>query len=81
MPFSFTGQITEVSNIELQMAGERSHISSILEREEEEFQAAMRAEVGTIPLCTTNSQKIELLKAFTGADIIVQYTKIEESKF
>ena len=35
-PFSFTGQVTEFSDIELQMADEWSHISSILEREEED---------------------------------------------
>ena len=44
------------------MADEWSHISCILEREDEEFQAAMRAQVDIIPLCTTNSNKIEFLK-------------------
>ena len=69
-PFSFTGKVTEVLEIDLQMADEWSHISHILEREEEEFQAAMRAEVDTTSLCTINSNKIEFLKYFTDADII-----------
>ena len=41
----------------------------------------MGAEVGTTSLCTTNSSKMEFLKVFTGADIIVQYMEVEESKF
>ena len=45
-----------------QMADNWSHISCILERVEEEFQAAMRAEVGATSLCFTNSNKIEFLK-------------------
>ena len=59
------------------MVDEWSHISSILEREEE-FQEAMRAEVGTTSLCTINSNRMEFLKVFTGADIITQYTEMEE---
>ena len=56
-------------------------IAQVLKQEEKEFQDAMRAEVGTTSLCTTNSSKIELFKVFTGADIITQYTEIEEPKF
>ena len=52
----------EVSDIDLQMVDEGSHISCILEREEGEFQAAIRAEVGNTSLCTTNSNRIEFLK-------------------
>ena len=51
------------------MADEWSHISHILEREEEEFQAAMRVEVSATPLCITDLDKIKLL-IFTDADII-----------
>ena len=71
----------EVLDIESQVADKWSPISSILEKKEEEFQAAMRAEVGTTPLCTINSNKMEFLKVFTGADIITQYTEMEKSKF
>ena len=38
-----------------------SHISHILEREKEQFQAAIRVEVGATPLCTTNLNNIEFL--------------------
>ena len=43
------------------MADEWSYISHILQREEEEFQAAMRVGVGATLLCTTDLDKIELL--------------------
>ena len=43
------------------MADKWIHISHILEREEEEFQAAMKVEVGATPLCTTSLNKIEFL--------------------
>ena len=63
------------------MAEKWDWISLVLEWEEKEFQEPMRAEVGTTSLCTTGSSKMEFLKVFTGADIISQYTEIEESKF
>ena len=44
----------------LQMADEWSCISHVLEREEEEFQAATRAEAGATPLCTNDLDKTEL---------------------
>ena len=44
------------------MADDWSQISHIPEREEEEFQAAMRAEVDITSICTTNSNKIKFLK-------------------
>ena len=56
-------------------------ISCVLEWEEREFQEAMRAEVGTASLCTPDLSKMEFLKVFTGADIMAQYTEMEESKF
>ena len=52
---------TEVLSMILKMADEWSHISCILEREEEEFQAVMTAEVGATFLCTTKLDKIEFL--------------------
>ena len=63
------------------MADKWDWISLDLEWEEKEFQEAMRAEIGTTSLWTTNSSKMKYLKVFTGADIITQYTEIEESKF
>ena len=56
-------------------------ISCVLEQEKKEFQEAMWVEVGTTSFCTTNSRKIEFSKVFTGADIIAQYTEMEESRF
>ena len=44
------------------LADKWSCISHILEREEEEFQAAKRVEVGATPLCTTDLDKTEFLK-------------------
>ena len=43
------------------MANEWSHISHILEWEEEEFQATMRTEVSATPLYTTDLDRIESL--------------------
>ena len=52
----------EVLSIISQMTDKWGHISHILEREEEEFQATVTAEVGAASLSTTNSNKIEFLK-------------------
>ena len=60
------------------MEEEWSHISHILEREEEEVQAAMRVEVGATHLCTTHLDKTEFSCVFTEADIIAE---MENSKF
>ena len=59
------------------MADELNHISHILERVEEEFQVAMREEVGDTPPCTTNLNKIEFLVYL----LIAQYKEREKSKF
>ena len=48
--------------------------------EEKEFQEAMRAEVGTTSLCTTNSSKNKFLQVFTGADIITPVYKNGRAK-
>ena len=63
------------------MVDKGDQISLVLEQEEKEFQEAMRAEVGTTPLCTTESSKIKFLKVFTGADIISKCTARKEPKF
>ena len=63
------------------MADKWDQMSLVLEQEEKELQEAMRAEVGTTSLCTTNSSKMKFLKVFTGADIIAQHTARKEPKF
>ena len=66
--FSFNPQVTEtIFGIEDRW----SHISHILEREVEEFQAAMRAEISATPLYTTDLGRIES-HVFTDTDMIVQ---------
>ena len=63
------------------MADKLDQISCVLEREEMEFQEAMKAEVGTTFLCTINSSETEFSKVFAGADIITQHTARKEPKF
>ena len=60
-PFFFHSTSTGVLRIISQMADGWSCLSCILEREEEEFQMAIRAEVGATPPCTVNLSKIEFL--------------------
>ena len=62
-----------------QIANEWSHVSHILEREE--FQAAMREEVGAIPLYTTDLDKIEFLMYSLMLVLLPSRQKMEESGF
>ena len=62
------------------MADKQDHILYILERENREFQEAMRAQVGSTFLHTINSSRIEFLKVFTGTGIITQYIVRKEAK-
>ena len=64
------------------MANEWSHISHILEREEEEeYQAAMRVEVGASPLDMTDLDKIEVLMYLLMLILSSIRQKMEESRF
>ena len=59
--------------------GQISHIA-FLEREDREFQEAMREQVGrTFHFCSSN--KMESFRTFTGAGIIVQCTARKKPKF
>ena len=71
------------TDIFFQMADELSHISHILERkeEEEEFHAAMRAEVGATPVYTTDVDKIEFLMYLLTLILLPSRQKMEKSKF
>ena len=62
------------------MAEKRGCISHILEREDMEFQEAMRAQVGTTSSHTNSSSRMEFYKIFTGAGIITQCTARKEAK-
>ena len=55
-------------------------ILHILERENREFQEAMRAQVGTFFPHINNLSRIEFLKVFTGAGIITQSAARKEAK-
>ena len=63
------------------MADEWSHISYILERQEEEFKAAMREEVGATLLYTTDVDKIEFLMYLLMLILSPNRQKMEKSKF
>ena len=52
------------------MAARWGYISHILEREDREFQEAIRVQVGTTFCHTNSSSRMEFLKTFTGVDII-----------
>ena len=71
---------TEILSI-FQMANEWSHISHILEREEEEFQTAMRVEVGVTPHYATGLDKIEFLIYLLTLILLPSMQKMQKSKF
>ena len=62
------------------MTEEWGHISHILEREDREFQEAMRAQVGTTFSHTLSSSRMEFLKTFTGAGIIIHWITRKEAR-
>ena len=57
------------------MSDQCDHISHILEREENEFQEALRAELGTTFSHTNSSGKMKFLKVFMGTGIIARCKK------
>ena len=57
-----------------EMAEESGQITHIFEREEREFQDAMRGQVGTTFSCINSSNKMEPFQTFTGAGIITHCT-------
>ena len=61
------------------MAEKWDHILHFLERENREFQEAMRAQVGTTFSHTNKSSRMEFLKIFTGAGITTQCTARKEA--
>ena len=63
------------------MSDKWDHILHILERENRDFREAMRAQVGITFLHTINLSRMEILKVFTGAGIIAQYTARKEPNF
>ena len=81
MPFFFILQAANFPYTKLQMADKWDCISCILERDNREFQKAMRTQVGTTFCCTVNSSKMEFLKVFTGTGIIAQYIARKEPMF
>ena len=56
------------------------YILHILERGNREFHEAMRAQVVTIFIHANNSSRMEFLKVFTDAGIIIQCTARKEAK-
>ena len=63
------------------MAEKWSQIKHILEREDREFQEAMREQVGTTFSHIYSSNKRESFKTFTGAAIITQCTARKKPEF
>ena len=61
--------------LNLQKVDKWDHMSHILEREEKEFQEAMRTEVGTTSFQTNSLSKMKYLKVFTGTGIITKCKK------
>ena len=72
--------MTDTAYTRLQVVDKWDCISHILERENREFQEAMRAQVGTTFPHTINLSRMEFLKVFTGTDIITQCTARKEAK-
>ena len=62
------------------MAEKWDCISCILERQNSEFQEAMRAQVGTTFSHTNNLSRMEFCKVFTGISIITQCAARKEAK-
>ena len=62
------------------MADTWTHITHILGREEEEFQAPMSVEVGATSLCTTDLDKIEFLMYLLMLILLPSRQKMEMSK-
>ena len=60
------------------MVNKWSHISHIVEREEEEFQAAMMVEVGATPLYTSDLDKIEFLMYLLMLILLPSRQKMEK---
>ena len=62
------------------MADKWGHISHILEREDREFQEAMRVQVGTTSFHTNSSSRMEFHEIFMGTGIITQCTAQKEAR-
>ena len=62
------------------MAENWGHVLHSLERADEDFQKAMRVQVGTTSSHTYSSSRMDFLKTFMGVGIITQHTTRKEAK-